>query len=264
MQIAHTQTFRLQPLPARTGGAPNEIQLVHLTQGTCLFDHQNAPSEGLYFIRSAASGEGAFSRDAKGYVLTFTHDFIHYIPLVYELCLLGAAGKPVLRVDAANCGYAFELLQLIRAEWDSDRPYRLDMVRDYLKILLRQIARCLPAPRTGYAADRKTGLVRQFISLLDQQFIALKKVTDYAAHLHVTANHLNTTLKELTGVTASDHIRRRILSEARMLATHKENYSMKEIAYHLGFEDKSHFSKYFKNASGKNFTNYKKELSMEA
>ncbi|WP_298708425.1 AraC family transcriptional regulator [Chitinophaga sp.] len=264
MQIQDMQTFRLQALPARTGGASNEIQLVHLTQGACLLDNGAASSEGLYFIRSAASGQGVFSRDARGHAFTFTHDFIHYIPLVYELCLLGAAGKPVLRVENSQRGDTYELLNLIRAEWESDRPYRLDMIRDYLKILLRQIARCLPAPKTGYSADRKTGLVRQFLSLLDQQFILLKKVTDYAANLHVTANHLNTTLKELTGVTASEHIRRRILSEARMLATHKENYSMKEIAYHLGFEDKSHFSKYFKNASGKNFTNYKKELSMEA
>lgn len=264
MQPSHNESFRLQPLPARTGGASNEIQLVHLTQGACLFEGSTTQTEGLYFIRSAASGQGAFSRDARGHSFTFTHDFIHYIPLVYELCLQGAAGKPVLKVEPAQRGEVFELLQLIRAEWESDRPYRLDMIRDYLKILLRQIARCLPAPRTGYSADRKTGLVRQFLAQLDQHFILLKKVTDYAGNLHVTANHLNTTLKELTGVTASEHIRRRILSEARMLATHRENYSMKEIAYHLGFEDKSHFSKYFKNASGKNFTNYKKELSMEA
>jgi AraC-like DNA-binding protein len=35
-------------------------------------------------------------------------------------------------------------------------------------------------------------------------------------------------------------------------------YSMKEAAYDLGFYDPSHFSKYFKNSSGVNFTDFKR------
>jgi AraC-like DNA-binding protein len=34
---------------------------------------------------------------------------------------------------------------------------------------------------------------------------------------------------------------------------------MKEIAYHLGFSDSAHFSKFFKNTTGMNFTDFKKE-----
>jgi transcriptional regulator GlxA family with amidase domain len=33
---------------------------------------------------------------------------------------------------------------------------------------------------------------------------------------------------------------------------------MKQIAYALGFEDDAHFSKYFKNISGLNFSSYRK------
>jgi AraC-like DNA-binding protein len=40
-----------------------------------------------------------------------------------------------------------------------------------------------------------------------------------------------------------------------------EEYSMKEIAYYLGFWDPADFSKYFKNSSGTNFTDFKKEIS---
>ena len=38
---------------------------------------------------------------------------------------------------------------------------------------------------------------------------------------------------------------------------------MKEIAYGLGFADLAHFSKYFKRASGINFSDFKKELSAQ-
>jgi len=36
--------------------------------------------------------------------------------------------------------------------------------------------------------------------------------------------------------------------------------SMKEIAYHLGFDNLAHFSKFFKNNCGVNFTAFKKGL----
>jgi AraC family transcriptional activator of pobA len=48
--------------------------------------------------------------------------------------------------------------------------------------------------------------------------------------------------------------------EAKRQAIHA-NVSMKEIAYLLGFEDHSHFSKYFKNNSGMNFSSFKKGLA---
>jgi len=36
--------------------------------------------------------------------------------------------------------------------------------------------------------------------------------------------------------------------------------SLKEVAYYLGFDDTSHFSKFFKNKSGINFTDFKKAI----
>jgi AraC family transcriptional activator of pobA len=36
---------------------------------------------------------------------------------------------------------------------------------------------------------------------------------------------------------------------------------MKEIAFQLGFDDVAHFSKFFKNVSGLNFTEYRKRFN---
>ena len=36
---------------------------------------------------------------------------------------------------------------------------------------------------------------------------------------------------------------------------------MKEIAYGLGFSDDTHFSKFFKNISGTNFTSFRKAIA---
>ncbi|MCW3111245.1 MAG: helix-turn-helix protein, partial [Segetibacter sp.] len=67
-------------------------------------------------------------------------------------------------------------------------------------------------------------------------------------------------VKKTSGTPASDHIKHRIVLEAKRHAAYSD-VSMKEIAYSLGFDDVAHFSKYFKNATGINFTDFKKDLS---
>jgi AraC-like DNA-binding protein len=84
-----------------------------------------------------------------------------------------------------------------------------------------------------------------------------KMVAEYAEELSVSPNHLNEIVKKVSGFPASHHIRQRVLLEAKRLAAYS-GASMKEIAYSLGFEDIAHFSKFFKNLSGSNFTSYKK------
>lgn len=63
---------------------------------------------------------------------------------------------------------------------------------------------------------------------------------------------------ELDETTDGYHIRQRVILEARRRAANSD-VSMKEIAYYLGFDDTAHFSKFFKTAYGKNFTEFKKE-----
>lgn len=91
--------------------------------------------------------------------------------------------------------------------------------------------------------------VRTFKQALEEHFKDWHKVSDYAAALHITPDHLNTTLKHFTGRTAKEHIQSRITVEAqRQLlftdATHKE------IAYALGFSNPANFSQFFKNCTG--------------
>ncbi|RPD41860.1 AraC family transcriptional regulator [Chitinophaga barathri] len=247
----------------------HELRIIYLANGTGAFYEQNklveTSGDSLFFLHNALAGRVEISRESQGQVYSFTHEFIQHIPLVHELSMFEAEHTTSAILVKNPVKQEVEMiLQKISSEYESAKHYSLDNIRDYLKIIVRQISRSVSNHQQSWSSSRKTGLVRQFLQLLDQQYTALKKVTHYAEKLHVTANHLNTTLKDITGITASEHIRQRVISEAKLLAIRRENYSMKEIAYHLGFEDKSHFSKYFKNASGKNFTNYKKELAMDA
>jgi AraC-like DNA-binding protein len=101
-------------------------------------------------------------------------------------------------------------------------------------------------------------LFSSFYAKLDNQFRTMKQVADYANELFVSPSYLNYVVKKVTGHSASYHIRQRTVQEAKRLLLYN-HANMKMVAYTLGFEDLSHFSKYFKNATGIRFTDFKKK-----
>jgi AraC-like DNA-binding protein len=82
-----------------------------------------------------------------------------------------------------------------------------------------------------------------------QHFLTHRKVSDYAGMLHVSANHLNRTIKSQSDKTAHELIDEMILMEAKALLR-QTTFSIAEIAYQLDFSDPSHFNKFFKKLTG--------------
>ncbi|GAA4182069.1 helix-turn-helix domain-containing protein [Sphingobacterium ginsenosidimutans] len=101
---------------------------------------------------------------------------------------------------------------------------------------------------------KKTGshkylLVTMFKNLISQQFKEVKQVKDYAEQLHITPLYLNEVSKEITGFTASYWIQNEVLLEAQRLLFYT-NMDVKEIAFSLGYEDHTYFTRFFKKNLG--------------
>lgn len=102
-------------------------------------------------------------------------------------------------------------------------------------------------------------LIREFRAELEKNFSRWHKVSQYADTLHITANYLNDVVKEGVGKTAKQLIQDRISLEAKRLAL-KSSLSNKEVSYLLGFEDPSHFSRFFRRCTGQSFTDFRAGL----
>ena len=92
-------------------------------------------------------------------------------------------------------------------------------------------------------------LAGRFNKLVSQHYLDKRQVSDYAQMLGVSANHLNKTVKENTGHTASEAIREMLLQEAKSLLRYTDN-SIAEIAYRLDFSDPASFNRFFKSMTG--------------
>ena len=92
-------------------------------------------------------------------------------------------------------------------------------------------------------------MVKQFKSLVEDNFQKCHLVKDYAALLDTTPARLNKQVKALTNANASDFIYDRIVLEIKRLLMHTD-LTNKEIAYQLHFEDPSYFNRFFRKYAG--------------
>jgi AraC family transcriptional activator of pobA len=71
----------------------------------------------------------------------------------------------------------------------------------------------------------------------------------FASQLNVSANYLSDLLNKYTGKPTQEHIHLKLVDKAKSLLWSTEN-SISGIAFDLGFEHPSHFTKLFKNKTG--------------
>jgi len=98
--------------------------------------------------------------------------------------------------------------------------------------------------------------IQRFERLLNDYFAGqtlietgLPDVKYFASRLDLSANYLSDLLNKYTGKTTQEHIHLKLTEKAKSLLWGTER-SISEIAYDLGFEHPSHFTKLFKSRTG--------------
>jgi AraC family transcriptional activator of pobA len=90
--------------------------------------------------------------------------------------------------------------------------------------------------------------VMLFKDLLETDYKNQKQVNYYAKQIIITEKRLNQATTKILGKSPKELIDDRVLLEAKRILAHTTE-SVKEIAYHLGFEEPTNFIKYFKKHS---------------
>jgi AraC-like DNA-binding protein len=139
-------------------------------------------------------------------------------------------------------------------EVKSDYHHKYDTLATYLQLLMQKSFQLLHASeKTSSNKSAATRIVSGFLNLLERQFpvdsmnnaLLLKTPKDFATELAVHVNHLNHSVKEITGKQTSEIISTRMITEAKALLKHS-HADIAEIAYILGFEYPSNFITFFK------------------
>ena len=138
----------------------------------------------------------------------------------------------------------------------------LEAIGAYLKLFLIECnGQCslFPGSNTQTIEVGKT-IVKNFKTIVEKNYTSTHQVKHYAESLNVTPNYLNEVIKSSINVSAKDFIQNRLILEAKRMALFTDK-SGKEIGFDLGFEDPSHFSKFFKANTGQSLQDFKESIS---
>jgi len=197
--------------------------------------------------------EGISEKQA-GYFCLFTDNFIHSRnESLRESLLYRINDHPIIDINKAQERCLDALFTKMMEEMDGEYVHKYDLLRNYVQLVVHEALKILPSDQVAKPSTAAVRLTSLFIELLERQFpigstdhnLTLKTAHDFAGRLSVHVNHLNHAVKEVTGKTTSEHISRRIATEAVALLKHTE-WNIAQIAYCLGFEYPANFNIFFK------------------
>ncbi|MBN9298397.1 MAG: AraC family transcriptional regulator [Filimonas sp.] len=155
---------------------------------------------------------------------------------------------PVYPLDLPVFKNVRQKFEAIKSELDRQSAFHLNIIRLKLIELLYEYNRaceyCLL--KFNKRMNRQFQIAYTFRQLVEKHFNDWRNVSDYATAMNMSAKHLSESVKEETGKTALEIIHDRLLLEIQYLLKNTE-HSIKEIAYQAGFDNTSHFSRFFKS-----------------
>jgi len=154
-----------------------------------------------------------------------------------------------LSLDAKDLQFVEDILGKLLDEYDSKSAWQPAMLLSYMRILLVCLSRLYTEQFSGSGQGEDRLLLKRYLAKIEDSYRQLHEVADYASLLNISPGHLGDVVKEQSGKPAITHIHERLAMEAKRLLFHTDQV-IKEIAFHLGFEDASYFSRFFKRMTG--------------
>jgi AraC family transcriptional regulator, transcriptional activator of pobA len=191
---------------------------------------------------------------AKGYILTFSFDFIS----------TGIAQSNFLKdfsfFKISNLHNHFELqppetenfiylFEKMIHEYEQNQYRSKQILLGYLWVLLNECKKIYDEAIKKLSIEQKPRPSQQlfdsFQNLVSSNLQNYSKVEDFADMLSVTPNHLTQSIKATSGKSPKEFITQRRIIEAKTLLLNSTN-TVSEISFLLNFSEPTHFAKFFK------------------
>lgn len=242
------------------------VLIIKQANGTHKIDFNAYPlsNQQIFFVAPGQVHQVIESKKSIGYVITFSNQFLieNSIPLAFisSLNLFQNYGQtPPLTPRPERFEIIENFTRNIYDLYTGNAQMKNISIGAYLKLLLiesNNICSINPIETDiDYSGDN---LIRNFKKSVDLNYSTQHSTSYYANELHITADHLNRTVKNKIGKTAKEYIQSRIIIEAKRLLYFTDS-SSKEIGYKLGFNEPANFSAFFKKHTSLSPSVFKKK-----
>jgi AraC family transcriptional activator of pobA len=219
-----------------------ELVLLSSTSGKHVIDGRTIRVQPpcLLVIRKDNVHHWELANPVHGYVILVKDKFIDQ-SLDFEIPRLVAEIYHFDTIYLPELGPLWNLMELIAAENNQICQEGL-----FKTILAKALEYSSDSPKNRSLSD---AIYTQFCTLLGEKAPVVNHVAYYATRLNTSPQNLNAVCKKNVSLTASQVIAGYIIKEAQRQLYYTPK-SVSEVAFALGFSDKSNFTKYFKRYTG--------------
>ncbi len=143
-------------------------------------------------------------------------------------------------------------LSLLQNEWEhtcDDKSLALETLVRLLLLHLKRIS--ATKAKTSTSNFEEIRIFQQFCNLIEQNYTLHAPLTKYTEMLNISESRLHNICQRVSNTPPKKLINNRLIKESERLLTHT-NKNMSQICYHLGFQDPSYFSRFFRKNKGIN------------
>lgn len=168
---------------------------------------------------------------------------IEYTPFIFE--------KPVLQLDKKAFDLMYSYMRIIiKAKNISVNIITQEQAALTFTQLILGLGNLIKNGKSiNQQYNRNQEIVKELVRTVVMNYHTERNVSFYADKMHLSPQHLSTTIKKITGKTLTDIISSFIINDAKAKLRSTE-MTIQEIAYSLNFPDISFFGKYFKRYTG--------------
>lgn len=238
-----------RPVPASRSTIHN---CLYVTEGEAVVkigsEQYTAAKDEMLFVPAGQVFSFQTGDVNKGYITGFHNDFLlgkfAKNDLWKEFEFLRVWGNPHVKLDVKTSGFVLNLFQRLLFEYNNHGLKNQLIYQTYLHALFCEV-QSVYEPLSGSNQLAAVHIANRFKELIFSNIKARHLVSDYASLLHISPNHLNKTVKTITGKSPTKWIDEAIISEAKVLLC-QSALSISEVSMEVGFEDQSYFTRLFK------------------
>jgi AraC-like DNA-binding protein len=238
--------------------ALKKIKSGYVLYGKTKYDHSNGSA---FFVKPRQIIEVSNVQFAeKGFVIFFHEDYLaghilhkqikNYGYFEYEI-------NEALHLSPAEEVIMWELYEKIRKEYDENSDeFSREIILSHIDSILKYSDRFYKRQFSDRSNNVSGATLKRFQAVLQTYFDkklhlkdGLPTVNYLAGELFLSSRYLSDLLKQETGKTALEHVHIYLVTEAKNLLLGSDS-SISGIAYDLGFESPSYFTRLFKKVAG--------------
>lgn len=267
----HTGYFTIRPI--RMKGRKVEMPtppirsvihcFVFITEGEALI---TIGEESYYFkpgeCAAIPAGQAFAVRyfdNCTGYMGGFNTEYLNNSDgknIIQSYSILRRWGAHKVQFDHTQVKYIESLFESLYAE-NTGRNNK-SIIKSYLTILLTEIEEISSqAGESDNIIRTENTVCNKFIELVFESASHATPLTEYASKLNISKDYLHKTVKQHTGKTPLAWITEAVILQAKVLLSNTD-LSINEIAFKVGINDPSYFSRLFRKHTGITPQEYRK------